>query len=381
VLQHSGFIKPTYFISTVKSAVYLVSVGISDKESIDGIFPGSTVEAFFSNLIKADPDQVLEVRAGNGSGVLAATDAVTTGDTLVVHSKDLTNTTRYILETGFLSNNALLTSSVYDISVTGLKGTVGTVEHLTTIGEFLADITVPNNAFLNIYDHQNRHVPLLNLAPDTLIEIDPLVNDSIFLEVIAQDGVTKIVYSIVMASLDEPYITSNSYLVDQENKIIDLFIDNTNIKTFLSRVRPSTGAHIIVYDKFDFERTQSNMYIDDKVVVTDGNNVSVVYTLKGFYDRTVEDTTNTDTTSNHVVQALRESQHTLYPNPADNMLRINGLETGSKIVVMNLYGEALEIRESYNDIAEIDLREYPSGIYFVRVIHGRKSYSYSFIRK
>lgn len=381
VLQHSGFIKPTYFISTVKSGVYLVSVGISDNESIDGIFPGSTVEAFLANLIKADPGQVLEVRAGNGSGVLAATDAVATGDTLVVQSQDQTNTTRYILETGFLSNNALLSSSVYDISVTGLKGTVGTVEHLTTIGELLADITVPNGAFLNIYDNQRRHVPLMNIAPDTLIEIDPVVNDSIFLEVIAQDGVTKIEYSIVMASLDEPYITSNSYLIDQENRIIDLFIDNTNIRTFLSRVTPSSGAHINVYDKFDFERTQSDMYIDDKVVVTDGNNVSVVYTLKGFYDRTVEDTTNNDTTSNHVVREVLEGQHTLYPNPANNLLRINGLEVGSKIVIMNLYGEAMEIRESYNDIAEIDLHAYPSGIYFVRVLHGTKSYSYSFIRK
>jgi hypothetical protein len=380
--RHSGFIKPTDYISTIKSAVYLVSLGVSDNESIDGVFPGSTVSQFYEKIIKADPDQILKVVASDGSGDLELSDGVTTGDTLIVQSKDLENITKYVITTGFLSNNALLTSATYDISVTGVEGTISTVEHFTTINELIDQLTVPANAFMNIYDNEGRHIPLMHLAPDTLIEIDPVVHDSIFIEVIAQDGVTRIEYSLVMAEFQAPYITSNVYVVDQENKVIDLFVDNTNINTFLSHVRPSTGASISIYDKFDFERTEANMFVDDKVIVTDQSDVSVVYTLKGFMDREeIVDTTDNDTTNfvRNVAGAFENVR--LYPNPARSTLKIDGMPVGSRVVVMNLYGEAIEIRETSRDLMEIDLSDYTSGIYFIRVMDGGKFRTFKFLKQ
>lgn len=376
--RHAGFIKPTNFISTVTSVTYLVSTGTGDKESVKGVFPGSTVSSFYEKIIKADPGQILKVVASSGSGELGPSDAVQAGDTLVVHAEDMSNTTKYVITTGFLSTNAILSSDIYDIGLAGLTGTISTVAHLTTINELLDHLTLPNGAFMNIFDNQRRHVPLMHMAPDTSIAIDPVVSDSIFVEVIAEDGVTKIVYSLVMAVNTEPYLTSNVYLLYQDLKVVDLFVDNTNINTFMHNVTPSSGAHIKIYDKYEFERLHGNMYIDDKVVVTDQNAESVTYTLHGFNDDNPVGETGVEP---RIGDTDLDRTHTLYPNPAKDILNIDGLESGSKIAVINMLGAVLEIREAYSRKTELDLSGYSAGVYFIRVIKDQKSVTYSFIKQ
>jgi len=300
------------------------------------------------------------------------------GDTLVVLSADLKNTTKYKITTGFLSTNALLSSDIYTVGFSGLTGTIGVVEQLTTINELLAHLTVPAGAFMNIFDGQRRHIPLLHYTPDTLIAVDPIVNEDVFIEVIAEDGVTKMVYSLIMGDVAEPFLTSNVYFIYQDLKIIDLFILNTNIKTFLYNVTPSAGASIKILDKYDYERTEGNMFIDDRIVVTDQNEVSVIYTLHEFYDLIPVITGNEDRSMEEAgfVQA-----HNLYPNPANSSLTIEGLEFGSKVLVINLLGDIMEVRESYSGSLEFDLNRYSSGVYFVRIIKDQKSNTYKFIKQ
>ena len=381
VRRHANFIKPTYFKSTIESSTYLVSPGISDAESIDGVFPGESVTSFYSKLVKAHRDQLLMVKAADGSGQRGETDAIQSGDTLVAVSADATNTTKYLILTGFLSTNALLTSSVYNIKVSGTNGTIDSIAHFTTIEEMLEDLTIPNGAFLNIFDSNRNHIAIQHYAPDTLIELKPMVTENVFLEVIAEDGVTKILYSIIMETGHDPYLTSPVYLIDQEDKIIDLFVDNTNIMTFMDNVEPSKGAEINVFDKFDYRRTIGNMFIDDKVVVTDEQDNSVIYTLKSFSDTITAVTDTTDTTDTTGISRDMLSQYSVYPNPAGERLFIKGLEPGSKIVVINTLGEMIEIREAWSNIAEIDLSEYRQGIYFLRIMHGKSAFTQKFLKE
>jgi hypothetical protein len=355
---------------------YIVSPGYTSDQSIRGVAPGSDVTAFLGNLIKADTGQVLAVMAADGSGERGPSDVILEGDTLVVHSADMKNDTRYLLETTPLSSDAVLTSDIYSIGVTDNTGTIGTIASFTTVNELVDHLTLPEGAFMNIMDNRGRHVPVITLTPDTLLAVDPAVNDSIFVEVIAEDGVTRILYSMVMEESD-PYITSNVYLIYQEAKVIDLWRYNTNLKTFLYNVSPSTGATIKVYDKYDYQRTEGNMFIDDKVVVTNQQAVSVTYTLKEFADTlTVVEPTSVKGPG---YGALADT-HTLYPNPATSLLNISGLETGSKVAVINFVGEMVQIRQAYSDRMEIDLGDFSAGIYFIRVIKDQKSVTYKFIK-
>ena len=73
--------------------------------------------------------------------------------------------------------------------------------------------------------------------------------------------------------------------------------------------------------------------------------------------------------------------HTLYPNPAKNMLNIDGLESGSKVAVINMLGGVVEVREAWSRRVELDLSSYSNGVYFVRVIKDNKSITYKFIKQ
>jgi len=193
--------------------------------------------------------------------------------------------------------------------------------------------------------------------------------------------VTKIMYSLIMKEASDPFVTSNVYYVYQDHKVIDFFVNNTNIKTFLYNVTPSSGAHIKVLDKYDFERTFGNMYIDDRILVTNDVDTSI-YTLHGM-DDTLGVGVDTTTTSARSIKMKEGSiqSHSIYPNPTTRKLNIAGLETGSKVAVINLLGDVMEIREAWSNKMEIDLSAYSNGVYFIRVMIDRKAATYKFIKQ
>ena len=121
------------------------------------------------------------------------------------------------------------------------------------------------------------------------------------------------------------------------------------------------------------------MYIDDKVVVTDQNSLSVTYTLHEFFDTiaVVEPTSSRD----YDIRNEGFANISLYPNPASDMLNVAGLETGSKIAVINLLGDVIEIREAYSGIMEMDISGYSSGVYFIRIFKDQRSVTHKFIKQ
>jgi hypothetical protein len=274
--------EPTHYQSTVTSVVYKVSEGYSMNEEIRGVTTGTTVSTFLANLNKANPNQVLTVKSGNNE--LGANDIVNLNNVLVVLSADSVNTTRYTLnvtEEG-LSSNALLTSTLYSIDIVSEpksaseEGDAGTgiisgFEYGTQLRTILNNITIPMGAHLDVIDGQGAYVSLKKLNFDTTY-INVTVNPNTYFEVVAENGITKIVYQLQPnASDNDAFILSDVYSVSQSQSLVEFVPRGTNVNSFISSIVPSLGASVKIVDKMGHERTTGTLYQDDKVVVTSPN--------------------------------------------------------------------------------------------------------------
>ncbi len=277
-LGHHFMSDVTAFQSTVASLYYKISQGFSMDESIEGVLTGTTVDGFLNNILKLDEDQTLTLKSAT---VLTGTDVLTDKDTLIVVSANGDNTSQYVLTVAAegLSDNAVLTSSVYDIVVTGTTGTVSGMDFKTTLQKVLWDVDLPAGATMTPIDANDGFIPLKVRNFDTNY-VDVMASDKIFLEVIAEDFVTKIVYQLLptVASSDA-FVTSVMFDIDQDLGFIKLIPGGTGVKALLANLTPATGASLQVYDKMGHERNSGVIYKDDKLVVTaqDGTTTKVYH--------------------------------------------------------------------------------------------------------
>ncbi len=281
---------PSYYKSTVTSPVYKVSDGYGTKvvnglpaEKILGVKTGTTVAEFLSNIKKEDEGQTLTVKT-TGDAVLANDAQISMNDKLVVLSADSTNTTIYrldVTEKG-LSSDAVLTSTRWKITIevspksagettADGAGTVSGFDYGTNIKTIVDNIKVPAGASLTIVDETGSYVPFKTLNFDTAY-VNVTVNSNIYLDVVAEDGLTRIVYQLKPStSQNDAFILSDVYSVAQLNNLIQYVPRGTNFSAFLSNITASLGASLKLVDKMGFERTQGNIREDDKVVVTSAN--------------------------------------------------------------------------------------------------------------
>lgn len=273
----------TDYLSTVYSLKYKVSLNSGPDETIEGVPATTTVTQFFGNLIKANEGQTLVVKSSDGSVTRAEGDAIVDGDKLHVTSKDGTNKTIYAITLGILDGNALLTSTVYTITVNGSNGTISGIPALTTVSDVMSNITVPESAFISLIDQDGNMVAEVATARDTLVEVETVAHDSLYLEVIAEDG-TTITYRMSINVPAAPYVTSSIYLVYQDELIIDFFQPFSNVEVFMNNLVPSPGAGMKMYDNYGNLREFGIMYKDDYLVVTDQSQVSTIYTLNQLGD-------------------------------------------------------------------------------------------------
>jgi hypothetical protein len=280
--QHFMF-EPTQYKSTVSSIVYKVTEGYSMNEGIRGLTTGTTVANFIGGVTKANDMQTLKVKRGNVE--LSMADVVVLNDVLEVMSADSVNTTKYVLNVTDegLSSNAVLTSTRYtvtieqqpksasaDAAVAGV-GTVKGFDYGTALRTILANITVPYGASLTVIDGNGAYVPLKMLNFDTTY-INVTVNSNIYLNVVAENGVTTINYQLVPSSSDnDAFVLSDVYSVVQRDLLIQYVPRGTNASTFLSNLVPSGKATMKLVDKMGLERMDGGVADDDKVVVTSGN--------------------------------------------------------------------------------------------------------------
>ncbi len=297
---------PTHFMSTVNSVVYKVSPGYGKNgatESIKGMTPDVTAGVFLSNLVKANEMQELHVK---GTGGEVAMDALLTdGDTLVVMSADSINVTKYLLTVaeGGLSSNAVLTTDRYQIDITtqpksGTENenagvaTIKGFDYGTTLKTILNNITVPPGATMDVVDGNGAYVPQVRLNYDTAY-VNVTVNSDTYLDVIAENGITEIVYQLIPdASESDAFLTSDIYGVSQKDLLISYVPRGTDVRSFLANVVPSAGASMKLVNKMGQERMDGGVADDDKIVVTSSNGVNTkVYYVSMLSEKYVRETT------------------------------------------------------------------------------------------
>ena len=273
---------PTQFMSTVSSVVYKVSPGYTMNERIRGMTPGTTVQQFLDNIIKANEGQTLTVTSEGSE--LSMADELTNNDLLTVLSADSTNTSQYVLEVSEdgLSSNAILTSDRYNVTVevqpksadesneAGL-GSITGFEYGTQLKTILANVTVPEGAVLSVINSEGAYVPLQRLSFDTTY-VDVTVNNDTYFEVIAEDGVTTILYQLQPESSPSlAFVTSDVFTVTQSKSLIENIPGGLTVTSFINNLIPAAGATMKVVDKTGYEREAGNLYRDDELVVTSAN--------------------------------------------------------------------------------------------------------------
>jgi hypothetical protein len=275
------FYEQTHYKSTINSAFYKVSEGYSTEEEIKGVKDNTSVQEFFSNLIKADEGQSLSVKSNSDGSVLSMESLISMNDTLVVLSADSINVTKYILDVTAdgLSSDAVLTSTLYEINIQNQpksaadednsgSGIITGFEYGTQLRTIINNITVPYGAVLNVINSNGANIPMKMLNFDTAY-VNVTVNPDIYFEVIAEDAVTRIVYHLQpLTTESDAFVLSDLYDVSHSQELINFIPRGTNVQTFLSNVVPSMGATISLVDKSGFERTEGAIYEDDKLIVT-----------------------------------------------------------------------------------------------------------------
>ncbi|MCK4854050.1 MAG: hypothetical protein KAT31_07305, partial [Bacteroidales bacterium] len=191
---------PTVQISTVASLVYLVDDGFTGALDIQGDFSGTTVADFLDNIMKSDTGQVLTVMS---AGVeKAAGDYIAGDDSLMVVSSNGVNTSYYNLVDQPLDDNALIRvkaeyAGSYSVTVDGSTGTItGTgIEWGKPLKDILSALIMPDLSTFNIIDQNDHPVALKVINFDTTL-VDVRLSDSIFFEVVAQNGTSIITYQL-----------------------------------------------------------------------------------------------------------------------------------------------------------------------------------------
>ncbi len=286
-------IEPTHYKSTVSSMVYKVSDGYSTAEGIKGVKTGTTGASFLSGIIKDDENQTLTLKSLSDGSELELDAVLSPNDTLVVLSADSTNTTKYILDVTDegLSSDAVLTSNRYEVTIETYPsnsgevavdgvGSISGLEYGTSLATVLKNIGVPLGAMMDVINNEGAYVPLTVLNFDTTYVV-ATVNSDTYLDVLAEDGITRIVYQLLPSSSEnDAFVLSDVYTVTQSNNLIQFIPRGTSTQTFLSYLVPAKGATIKLVDKMGHERADGGIAQDDKVVVTSANGlVTRVYHL------------------------------------------------------------------------------------------------------
>lgn len=132
----------------------------------------------------------------------------------------------------------------------------------------------------------------------------------------------------------------------------------------------------------DFTNTSSNsdsVWWDfgDLTPGTDLDNPSHIYAGVGTYDVWLhayndcfEDSIMIQVTVDDVGIDTKEAEITIYPNPADQKVVINGLTGGSEVVIINVIGQPVRRLNSNGTQMEINVADLPTGSYFVRISNG-----------
>jgi Secretion system C-terminal sorting domain len=139
--------------------------------------------------------------------------------------------------------------------------------------------------------------------------------------------------------------------------------------------------------------TPTAQYNYFNIPITYQNN-SAITTLKLMFSMGAVDFVTQDTTAKFLLddiafvlptplkQDLKNRSSSIYPNPCHDIVNINVDAKPLEIIVTNIYGSVVFIKNNVSQLLQINTSAFPSGIYFVRVKYNNGLHSNtSFVRQ
>ncbi len=273
---------PTRHISAISSPVYRVDEGARGDLTITGVSHGENVEQFLANIVKRYEGQSLRVLNRETNEEKTMSNPVGHQDMLQVYSADSSNVSKYVLFTTPLNDNAVLTvipPAKFEIIIDGDSGMIRGVEYGAVLKEILDSLKAPDLASMNVIDQHGNLVPMQRKNYHS-VEVETVIGDSIFIEVVAENG-NKITYRIdPVAASSDAFVISTIYRIDQDSMIINDLPMGTTPETFWRNIELVENATATLLDEEGSAKESGQIAYDDKLVVTsEDQSVQVVYLL------------------------------------------------------------------------------------------------------
>ena len=340
----------TVYKSQISSSVYKVSPGLSADETVEAVALGTTVGDFITNIIKQDVGQSLVVTDATETSFLFDMNVITDGDKLVVTSADGANKTVYSIRLGELNSDVSLTSTTYTVNESSV--TLNAMD--VTINDLIAGLSVNEKSKLYIVNEGGALMSgkMLNMRDTTYV--DALATNGLSVKVLAQNGTSKLYPIVVEATPTEAYITSNNYVIDQDEKVVYGVLNGTNVTALLAQLTPSTGATATVLNKWAQQKEFGILIWHDVVKVVSNDGSKVVY-----YGITLQSEEEPEVILD--ASAIENSSDLVFPNPTAGTVFLP--EGMAKVTVFDLAGTVVKtVRLKTSKLSLSDLN---SGVYML----------------
>jgi len=271
----------TGHLSIIYSVKYNVSRGFVSPQTLKGVSKGETVAAFYGNIIKADPTQVLVVKAAGVTKV--GTAAIAEGDVLEVTS--LTgNVTNYTISVAAIQGDPTLTALDTTVTVTAAAPyEVGGFVFGASIEFILSKVVkADTTAIINVISSDGKELVPLQKLNTQQVYSKVVASTDYMLEVVCEDGTTRN-YALVPATLpSDAYVLSDVYeVLETPAKIVGKIPFGTGVGTFLKGIVPSAGAKVKLLTATGQVRGSGKIGFGDQILVTSQDSTATsVYKLQ-----------------------------------------------------------------------------------------------------
>ncbi|MFC2090375.1 T9SS type A sorting domain-containing protein [Bacteroidota bacterium] len=343
--------------------------------SITGVVYGSLLKDVKDAVKTVSDNAVMNIINGEGKLIplkildeyLEKADTKVGNDIyFIVTAQDKVTVMKYKLEPAILSSDAFVISALY--SVDQVANTIDGLADATSISTFFSNIEVVEGATAKVLSKLGHERMEGEVAYDDV------------LQVISEDGSTTRTYFITFVNETSP--DSNG-----APEITLAFSDSTIAvpgSIMISATAEDDGLPPPANLTYMWEVTSNNA--SDVVIETaDALETNVTFAEKADYTLTlsVSDGALTSTANVNVTVGIIgvESNLTpalrLYPNPAKDKLKLELMNIPEKSAIVSIYnvtGSAVFNMELSSKVTEIDVSGYESGLYFIKVTSGQRSY-------
>jgi hypothetical protein len=178
--------------------------------------------------------------------------------------------------------------------------------------------------------------------------------------VTSEDQSATVEYQLWVFGADEPnrllgkeaFVTSIVYTVNEELHTISEIPAYTDVAAFLANLSAAEYASVKLVDASENDKATGEVVSDDKVVVaSEDGETTVSYTLDVLVS----------------TRDLLKGMISIYPNPVNDVLFIEGAPRGSSIHLINLTGQVLQVMEADSELIEVSVKDLAKGYYIINV--------------